>query len=237
MPAATLIELEDLRFRWYPNGPEVLSIERFTVAVGERVFIQGASGSGKTTLLSLIGGVMTPQQGVVQVAGETVNAISGMHRDRFRAETIGFIFQMFNLIAYLSLTANVMLPCRFAPMRHQKALNRSADLEQEARRLLGQLGLDVDALAARPVAEMSVGQQQRVAAARALIGAPPLIIADEPTSALDSDTRQSFLDLLFQEVKAADATLLFVSHDASLQSRFDRTVQLNALNRAGQDRP
>ena len=227
-----LIELKEIRFRWRPRSADVLHIGDFKVYAGERVFIQGASGSGKTTLLSLVGGVITPQQGSITILDTQLNALPGTQRDSFRADHIGFIFQMFNLIPYLSLVDNVILPCRFSAARRQQALTRSETLEQEANRLLRHLALDIDRLSKRPVIELSVGQQQRVAAARALMGSPALVIADEPTSALDHDVRSVFLDLLFKEIETVGATLLFVSHDASLQAQFDRTVALAGINRA-----
>jgi putative ABC transport system ATP-binding protein len=134
-------------------------------------------------------------------------------------------------VPYLSLIDNVLLPCRFSAERRARALARSPTLDAAARRLLEHMALDVDDLASRPVTQLSTGQQQRVAAARALIGAPALVIADEPTSSLDADRRRSFLELLFREVEAAEATLLFVSHDATLEDRFDRAIALAAINR------
>ncbi len=227
-----LIVLKGVRFRWQPRTVDVLNIEDFSVYAGEKIFIQGASGSGKTTLLGLIGGVIEPQQGSVRILDTTINALSGTQRDNFRADHIGFIFQMFNLIPYLSLIDNVILPCRFSASRHQRATARSESLEREAHRLLHHLAIDVNQLSGRPVTELSMGQQQRVAAARALIGSPALIIADEPTSALDHDVRNAFLDLLFREIDAVGAGLLFVSHDSSLQARFDRTVALSSISLA-----
>ncbi|NJN47030.1 MAG: ABC transporter ATP-binding protein [Candidatus Competibacteraceae bacterium] len=227
-----LIRLESVKFRWREQDNAVLDIPTFEVFPGERVFIRGASGSGKTTLLSLIGGVITPQQGTVGILGKPVNHLQSAQRDAFRAAHIGFIFQMFNLIPYLSLLENVVLPCRFSRTRRDKAQARSGTLQAEANRLLAHLGLAVGSLLDRTVTELSVGQQQRVAAARALIGNPELIIADEPTSALDSDIRRSFLELLFKEVEAVGATLLFVSHDASLQPLFDRSLALADINHA-----
>ncbi len=173
-----------------------------------------------------------PQAGGVRILNTSLNELSGPHRDSFRAAHIGFIFQMFNLIPYLSLLENVTLPCRFSPSRRRTALSNSGSLEDEARRLVSHLGLDVQTLTGRPVTELSVGQQQRVAAARALIGRPELIVADEPTSSLDADVRSSFLELLFAEVEATGASLVFVSHDASLRSLFDRSISLTKINRA-----
>lgn len=230
--AENAIELSDLRFRWRPEEPPVIDIARLAVARGERLFIKGPSGSGKTTLLNLLGGVAVPERGSLAVLGQELTALGGARRDVFRADHVGFIFQMFNLVPYLSLIENVALPCLFSAARRAKAVAAGGDLAGEARRLLAHMELDVDALAGRPVSELSVGQQQRVAAARSLIGAPELVIADEPTSALDHDTRGAFLELLFAEVRAAGATLLFVSHDSSLEGGFDRALALNELNHA-----
>lgn len=227
----TAIELTDVVFRWRRQDTPVIDIPRFTVDPGERVFLQGPSGSGKTTLLNLLGGVAVPETGRVKILGTDINGLNGPRRDRFRADNIGFIFQMFNLIPYLSLVDNVLLPCRFSAARRRSGSQRSGRPENEAVRLLRHMDLNVAALSGRPVTQLSAGQQQRVAAARALIGAPQLVIADEPTSALDAEARHAFLDLLFREVEAADAALLFVSHDASLGMRFDRTIALSDINR------
>lgn len=223
------IRLTDVRFRWRADRPLTLDIPSFEVDRGERVFLQGPSGGGKTTLLNLIGGVARAEAGSVQVLGTDLTRLSGAERDVLRADRIGFIFQMFNLVPYLSVLENVTLPCRFSARRR----SRAAAPAEEAARLLERMGLDGRALAGQPVAELSVGQQQRVAAARALIGGPDLIVADEPTSALDADARAAFLDLLFQEAAAAGATLLFVSHDAGLGARFDRRASLDDINLAG----
>ncbi len=227
-----MIRVCDVSFRWRRQDPLVLEIADLEVAAGERAFIKGPSGSGKTTLLNLLGGVAVPEAGRILVMDTDISALPGARRDAFRADHIGFIFQLFNLLPYLSLIDNVLLPCRFSPTRRQRALARATSLEAEARRLLGHMELDTDALASHPVSRLSMGQQQRVAAARALIGAPELVIADEPTSALDAEVRRSFLDLLFREVAEAGSALLFVSHDASLEGAFDRTIALVEINRA-----
>jgi len=228
-----MIHLSNIRFAWRKESPPVLDIPAFDVANGERVFLVGPSGGGKTTLLSLLGGVVIPTSGAVRIMETDIVSLSGVARDTFRADHIGFIFQMFNLVPYLSALENVMLACRFSPHRRRRILERSSTIDAEAARLLGRMGLDTNALADRPAARLSTGQQQRVAAARALIGMPDLIIADEPTSSLDEDVRQSFLNLLFQEVEATKATVLFVSHDARLACSFSRVVALSAINRAG----
>lgn len=224
-----VIDIENLAFAW-KGGPQVLNVPSFRLEAGERVFLRGPSGSGKSTLLGLIAGVLAPQQGSVRVLGEDMTSLSASRRDRLRADHVGVIFQMFNLVPYLSVTGNVLLPLRFSPARRKAA---GSDAEGEARRLLARLGLEDERLLARRVSDLSVGQQQRVAAARALIGAPDLIIADEPTSALDADARDRFIALLSEEVTRSGASLLFVSHDASLASLFTRAVDLAAINRAG----
>ncbi|WP_127474607.1 ABC transporter ATP-binding protein [Sulfurivermis fontis] len=225
------IALADVRFRWRPQGPRVLDIPALAVARGERLFLRGPSGSGKSTLLGLLGGVMVPQQGEVAVLGRPLHAMGGAARDRFRADHIGYIFQMFNLVPYLSVVDNVLLPCRFSRLHAQRVAARG-DAHAQARRLLAHLGLDGDLLS-RAVTELSVGQQQRVAAARALLGAPELIIADEPTSALDADHRAAFVELLLDECAALGSTLVFVSHDRALEPLFHRALCLEEINRAG----
>jgi putative ABC transport system ATP-binding protein len=152
--------------------------------------------------------------------------LTGAARDAFRADHFGIIFQMFNLVPYLSVIDNVTLPCRFSARRRRHVEARGG-AEREARRLLQDLDLTEEAQSPHAVARLSVGQQQRVAAARALIGQPEIVLADEPTSALDADRREAFLRLLFQECETERATLLFVSHDRSLQGLFDRSLALD----------
>lgn len=232
MTDAPAIQLQNVRFGWTRGAPAIIDIEDLTVRRGEAVFIRGPSGSGKTTLLNLIGGVVVPDSGSVRVLGSDLGAMSGSARDRFRADHIGFVFQLFNLISYLGLIENVTLPCQFSAARRARATAVSGSLRAEARRLLGMMRIDEDDLAGRAVSQLSVGQQQRVAVARALIGTPDLIIADEPTSSLDADATEAFLALLFEEVSLSGAALVFVSHDQTLERHFDRTVVLSDVNRA-----
>ncbi|MFN3987533.1 MAG: ABC transporter ATP-binding protein [Rhodocyclaceae bacterium] len=228
--AGDAVAMRQLRFRWPGGARDCLAMEAFSVAAGERVFIHGASGSGKSTLLSLIAGVIDPTAGSVQVLGAEMAKLRAGARDRFRADHIGFVFQLFNLIPYLSALDNILLPCRFSRARRARCADGAG---AEARRLAARLDLDEGVLV-RSAAELSVGQQQRVAAARALIGRPALVIADEPTSALDADRQRGFLDLLLAECDAAGAALIFVSHDDRLTSHFDRVVALAQLNRAAE---
>ena len=234
MPAKTdgesAIDISKLQFSWNDGDDPILDIDHLGIRRGERVFIQGASGSGKSTLLNLVTGVVTPQRGTIRINGHVLNTLGGAARDRFRADNIGYIYQMFNLIPYLSVLENVLLACRFSTRRRDRAAACVAGLELEAKRLLTHLGMGEQTLLRKPVTELSVGQQQRVAAARALIGTPEIIIADEPTSSLDANHRKAFIQLLCNECRREKNTVVFVSHDAALETLFDRTVRLEALN-------
>lgn len=221
------IEIAGVEFR-YSRGPAVLSIDRLSVASGERLFIYGPSGSGKSTLLSLIAGILRPQQGSVTVLGHDLMSLSQQRRDRLRGASIGYIFQMFNLLPFLTARENIELAARLHTGRAAR-LNRTP-LSKAVSQLGEQLG--IQSVLDRTAAELSVGQQQRVAAARALIGAPPLLIADEPTSALDAEHRDAFVQLLFAHAQQSSMTILFVSHDLALADRFDRCLRLNEINKA-----
>jgi len=226
-----VIAIAGLRYAWPRQSRLTLDIPELTIAAGERVFLHGPSGSGKSTLLGLLGGVLMPQAGRIAVLGTDLATLTSAQRDRFRAHHIGFLFQLFNLIPYLSVIDNVVLPGHFSARRRERAVAQSATPQDEARRLLAHLDIGEELLR-RPVTELSVGQQQRVAAARALLGRPELIVADEPTSALDADRQQAFLALLLAECAAAGTTLLFVSHDHRLAPAFTRQIALPDLNRA-----
>ena len=228
MPDAdTILSLDDVQYRWPGRTSFGLHVPKLTLAPAQTVLLLGESGSGKSTLLSLICGTIIAQSGVVSVAGNNIASLSAGKRDRFRAETIGLIFQQFNLLPFASVQDNILLPLQFAPMRRK----RVPVLVAEAERLCRALGLPSDIMTVRAGA-LSVGQQQRVAAARALIGTPQLIIADEPTSSLDAATQATFLQLLFAQSRAHDTTLLMVSHDARLSSQFDRVIQMADIAQA-----
>ncbi|MFC4728339.1 ABC transporter ATP-binding protein [Coralloluteibacterium thermophilus] len=225
---APALRVEGLVFGW-PRGDWRLRVPALALAPGERVFLHGPSGTGKSTLLNLIAGTLVPQQGRVEVGGAPMSALPGHRRDRLRADRIGVLFQQFNLLPFLSPVENVLLPCRFSALRRERAVARFGSLEAAAATLLDHLGLGARAVGDRQAMALSVGQQQRVAAARAVIGGPDLVIADEPTSALDADARDDFLSLLFAECEAAGSALLFVSHDLALAARFARSESLARL--------
>jgi putative ABC transport system ATP-binding protein len=213
---------------FYRAPKPVLKIREMTIAKAEKVFLHGPSGSGKTTLLGILAGVLKAQEGNIRILGHDFAQLSGGARDRVRGSHIGYVFQMFNLIPYLGVLENIMLPCRLSSERRER-LN-GVPLGKAAVAMAHQLGLG--SILREKVTDLSVGQQQRVAAARALLGSPELMIADEPTSALDEDQRENFLDLLFTHCRESGATLVFVSHDRRMMPLFDRALSLPELNQA-----
>ncbi len=222
--------LEQVRFVYPGASTPTLDIAALRVAAGERVMLRGPSGCGKSTLLSLVAGVLVPQSGTVMLQGRDWQNLSATGRDAHRVDHVGYVFQQFNLLPYLSTLDNALLPCGFSKRRHQRATAKWGSPLAAAKALLDALELPAS-LYRRPAAALSVGQQQRVAAARALIGQPEILIADEPTSALDEDRREAFMRLLLMQCAQASSALLFVTHDARLAPHFDRVVDLPAINR------
>jgi putative ABC transport system ATP-binding protein len=220
-----VIELRDVRYAWPGATTDCLAIDTLSVAAGRTLFLHGPSGGGKSTLLGLLAGVLLPRSGSVSLLGQRWSELSGARRDAFRADHVGYIFQQFNLLPYLSVLDNVLLPCRFSALRRERATLDAGTPAASAQQLLQRVGL-APALWARPAA------QQRVAAARALIGRPEVLIADEPTSALDTDRREGFMALLLEACRASASTLVFVSHDERLAARFDERLSLATVNRA-----
>ena len=186
---------------------------------------QGESGSGKTTLLSLICGFLTPLSGNIQLNEKLINDLSATKRDQYRSDNIGIIFQQFNLLPYANVIDNILLPLYFSKLRSANVSNQ----RETAISICQSLRLPEDVVNMK-ASELSVGQQQRVAVARALIGNPPLVIADEPTSSLDTDAQTIFLDLMFSQVASSNSTLLMVSHDKSLSSKFDRVIDMKNVS-------
>jgi putative ABC transport system ATP-binding protein len=228
MTIEPVLKLKNLTFGYTPEQV-LIDVPDFEIQRGESVFLRGPSGSGKSTLLGLIGGVLSPQSGTLSICGAELTTLSPAKKDKIRADHLGIIFQQFNLLPYINIIQNCVLPCRFSARRRERAVQADGSVTASAQALIQALGLDEDHLS-RPVGELSVGQQQRVAVARALIGGPDLIIADEPTSALDHNNRDRFIQLLNQSREAFGSALLFVSHDQTLASHFDRSVSLLDLN-------
>ena len=216
---ATTLAMRDVAFAYRASG-FAIEIAGFELAPGERAFLRGPSGSGKTTFLALAAGLLAADTGSVVVGGRAMPD-SPAARDRLRADAIGIIHQQFNLLGFLDTLSNVLMPVAFGRGDPHRA--RTA-----AEALLLRLGIP-STLHARPAATLSIGQQQRVAIARALLGGPALVVADEPTSALDVETRDAFLDLLFEATHEAGSALLMVSHDPAIGARFERSVDLRDI--------
>ncbi|MHB9129659.1 MAG: ABC transporter ATP-binding protein [Armatimonadota bacterium] len=195
-------------------------LQDFRVTRGERVLVTGPSGCGKTTLLNLIAGLLRPDSGAIMVCGTSVQSLSTAAADRFRGETLGLIFQSFQLLPSLTVLNNLLIGARYG----RKWAPDEA--KQRALHLLDEVGLH-DRLHHRP-AQLSLGEQQRVAIARALINEPPILLADEPTASLDQTNAERVLDLLCTLCTQHEMTLITVSHDQQIASRFDRTVDLTA---------
>lgn len=224
------LAIRDLKFFWPGEKTPQLDIEDFSISKGDHTLLMGPSGVGKSTFLNLLAGVLGGATGELRILGTDILSLSAAKKDRLRANEIGYIFQRFNLVPYLSVLDNTLLPCRLGPKR---AKNIAGSLKAEAERLLGELGL-AKSLYHQKASRLSVGQQQRVAAARSLLGAPPLILADEPTSSLDEENQQRFLDTLLDAASKAGSTILLVSHDSRLKTSFDTVVDLRSLNRSYQ---
>jgi putative ABC transport system ATP-binding protein len=225
MDHSTAITLSKVQFSWSKtsaNTPTIV-LPEWTIAQGERVFLHGQSGTGKSTLLNILSGILLPQQGEVTLLGTDITQLNHRQRDRFRAQHLGVIFQQFNLIPYLSVSDNIRLSQTFSGTT--PPVHRIDELCE-------QLALD-KMLLNQQANQLSVGQQQRVAVARALYHRPRIIIADEPTSALDSNTRDEFIRLLLTQSEQTNSTVIFVSHDHSLSSHFDRADDLATINQAG----
>ncbi len=213
-----MLSIKQLLFRYAADQPALLNIPHWQLKTAGRVFIRGASGSGKSTLLNLIAGLLTPQQGDIQISDTVINKLSGHQRDAFRGQHIGMVFQRFNLIPYLSVLDNLRLASHFSTLSATEA-------QQQAAQLLDKLGLSAS-LHRRHANELSVGQQQRVAIARALINQPALLLVDEPTSALDSQHRDKFIALLLEQLAGTDTALIFVSHDEALAGHFSEQLAI-----------
>ena len=219
-----LINLRHLSFS-YPKKQPTLTIENFSMAAGEKLFLYGPSGCGKSTLLNLIAGTLEAQTGEVHVCGRDMARLTSSGRDRHRGEHIGYIFQSFNLINYLTVYENVMLPAIVS-----RAKGSASDVNKQATELIDHLGLAT--FRDQKAGQLSIGQRQRVAAARALVGLPKLIIADEPTSSLDEANTEAFMQLLLEQASLRKLGILFVSHDKRLERYFDRSVELPQINQA-----
>ena len=219
-----VISLSQLVYAW-PGQPPLLRIEALTLEAGQSLFVGGPSGSGKSSLLALLSGVVLPTAGDCQVLGQSIASLSPVARDRLRADAMGIVFQQFNLLPYLSMMDNVLLPVQVSHQRLKQSCEQYGTPAKQAQVLFERLGLS-GLPSSTPVHRLSVGQQQRVAVARAFMGWPKLVIADEPTSALDDDNRDAFLDLLLGLASEGSTSVVMVSHDRRLADRFDLQLWL-----------
>jgi len=206
-----------------PDGSllPILDIHEFRVAAGEQLVLVGRSGCGKTTLLHIIAGISRPDSGLVEIDGRDITRLSEAACDRFRADKIGYVFQTFNLLAAFSALENVLLGMTFAGGRSDPA---------RARQLLERVGLG-HRLTHKP-AMLSVGEQQRVAVARALVNRPKVLLADEPTANVDAGHQQQIVSLLRETCREEQVALIMVSHSTEIADQFDRVERLEQMNQA-----
>jgi putative ABC transport system ATP-binding protein len=219
-----MLALENVRKSYVEPGGEplpILDVPRLAIARGEQVVLRGRSGCGKTTLLNCIAGLTTVDSGKIEVNGRDVTALPESVRDRFRAGHIGFVFQTFNLLPAFTALENVMLGMAFTGGRPDAA---------RARQLLADVGLS-HRLTHKPRA-LSVGEQQRVAVARALANRPVLLLADEPTANVDAAHQQQVIDLLRDSCRREQIAMLLVTHSSEVSQQFDRVEQLEQVNQA-----
>jgi putative ABC transport system ATP-binding protein len=229
-PLSHMITVTDLKFE-YPGTEFQLRIPDLTIARQERVAVVGPSGCGKTTLLNLISGISLPAAGRVEVAGQLVSSLSDAQRRDFRIANIGMVFQQFELVEYLNVKQNVLLPFSI-----NRSLDRKIATASRVAELAAEMGL-TDKLNRLPH-QLSQGEKQRVAVCRALITNPQLILADEPTGNLDPKNKQVILDLIFQQAAKHQQTVVVVTHDMSILDGMDRTIDFQQFrweNVSGED--
>jgi ABC-type lipoprotein export system ATPase subunit len=207
-----MIAIRDLDFR-FPRSDFRLAVPSLDVARGQRVAIVGPSGSGKTTLLYLIAGILSPAQGTIRVEDQQVESLSDGRRRAFRVARIGLVFQSFELVSYLDVFENILLPYRL-----NAALRKKGPCSARVAQLAAETGL-AHRLRHYPH-QLSHGEKQRVAICRAMLPEPPLLLADEPTGNLDPSAKQQVIDLLFAQLDRTGATLLMVTHDMEIAARF-----------------
>ena len=220
----SIVKIESLRFQWSKNNNFKIFVPKLEVGRGKKVLFLGESGSGKTTLLSLICGFLEPLSGSISINDKIISDLTSTNKDAYRSDNIGIIFQQFNLLPYANVIDNIILPLYFSKQRSKKVENKI----NAAMNLCDQLRLP-ESILNQKASNLSVGQQQRVAVARALIGSPSIIVADEPTSSLDTEAQELFLDLMFDQISKNSSTLLMVSHDKSLTNYFDQVIDINEV--------
>jgi putative ABC transport system ATP-binding protein len=219
-----MIELKNIKFS-YPNSDFHLSINNLSIDAGQKTAVIGPSGFGKTTMLNLLAGIIIPSEGKISVKNNLVNQLSDNERRDYRIKEIGFVFQDFKLLEYLSVLDNILLPFRI-----NKSLRLTKEIRENAHVLAESINIK-DKLSKHP-SKLSHGERQRVAICRALLNKPSIILADEPTGNLDPANKAHIMDILFEYVNNYSSTLITVTHDHALLSGFDKVIDFEKLNTA-----
>jgi putative ABC transport system ATP-binding protein len=209
-----LIDIKNLKYSFNKNSKFQLNIEKFILKKSDSILIYGESGAGKSTFLNLLSGTVNPQEGIIKILGKNITAASSFRKDKIRGDHFGIVFQTFNLLPYLTVKNNILLGKAYSNRKQSLSNN------DEIKMIMDKLSLNFNELINRKAFELSIGQQQRVAVARALIGKPEIILADEPTSALDKNNQKEFIDLLFKSLNENEQGLIMVSHDKKLSNKF-----------------
>ena len=222
---SNLISIDNLKYSYSDGSSFGMNIKSFALKKGERLLIHGESGLGKSTLLNLISGTIQPHSGKINVLGKEISGMTGYSRDKIRGDHFGIVFQTFNLLPYISVEKNIIMGLVFSKRKKEKVDN----IDNKIKTLMEGLSLDYNKLKNRNSLELSIGQQQRVAVARALIGDPEIILADEPTSSLDSQNQKIFLDLLFKSLDKKEQGLVMVSHNKDILKNFTRVKNITDI--------
>jgi len=218
-----LIKIKNLEYKALNNSNFSLKIRNFKLNKSESLLIYGDSGAGKSTFLNLISGALNFNKGEINILGTAVSKISSSQKDIIRGDHFGIVFQTFNLLPYLTVKNNILLGKAYSKKKELKSNN------EDVKALMDKLALNYEELIDRKAYELSIGQQQRVAVARALIGKPEIILADEPTSALDSNSQKEFINLLFKSLDDNEQGLIMVSHDNKLSKKFKTVKNINEI--------
>ena len=218
-----LISIKNLKYKIGQNINFSLNIKNFKLNKSDSILIYGESGLGKSTFLNLLSGTISPQKGTIDILGTNISNTSSSIKDKIRGDHFGIVFQTFNLLPYVSVKNNILLGKAYSSIKQSKSNN------DEIKELMDKLSLNYEDLINRKAYELSIGQQQRVAVARALIGKPEIILADEPTSALDKSNQKEFINLLFKSIDENEQGLIMVSHEHKLSNKFKKVKNITEI--------
>lgn len=218
-----LISIKNLKYKIGQNINFNLNIKNFKLNKSDSILIYGESGLGKSTFLNLLSGTISPQKGNIDILGTNISNTSSSIKDKIRGDHFGIVFQTFNLLPYVSVKNNILLGKAYSSIKQSKSNN------DEIKELMDKLSLNYEDLINRKAYELSIGQQQRVAVARALIGKPEIILADEPTSALDKSNQKEFINLLFKSIDENEQGLIMVSHEHKLSNKFKKVKNITDI--------